>query len=156
VSKSISPTLRVGYLAAPAELAPRLARLKALSALASSELSERLVLEVLTQPHYRRHLEALRRRLTQSQAAVQRTLLERGVELAFRPAAGMFLWARLSARDSVGRLWRAAVEAGVLLAPGELFRADGRASPYWRFNVAQCGGAALGAFLDGLAGRGER
>lgn len=34
VSKSISPTLRVGYLAAPAELAPRLARLKALSALA--------------------------------------------------------------------------------------------------------------------------
>ena len=32
-SESISPTLRVGYLAAPPELAPRLARLKALSAL---------------------------------------------------------------------------------------------------------------------------
>jgi len=156
VSKTISPTLRVGYLAAPPEAAPRLVRLKTLSALASSELSERLVLEVLTQPHYRRHLESLRRRLAASQASVQAALLARGVELAFRPAAGMFLWGRLRSRESVGTLWRAAAEAGVLLAPGELFRPDARATPYWRFNVAHCDGGELGRFLDAVARRDGR
>jgi DNA-binding transcriptional MocR family regulator len=156
VSKTIAPTLRVGFVAAPPEAAPRLARLKALSALASSELSERLVLEVLTQPHYRRHLEALRRRLGATQQRVQQALLARGVELAFRPAAGMFLWGRLRSRETVGKLWRSAVAAGVLLAPGELFRSDGRATPYWRFNVAHCDGGALTRFLDALAGRDAR
>ncbi|HUO96458.1 MAG TPA: PLP-dependent aminotransferase family protein [Steroidobacteraceae bacterium] len=154
ISKAISPTLRVGYVVAPPEAAPRLARLKALSALASSELAERLVLEVMMQPHYRRHLEALRRRLATTQQRVQAALLGHGVELAFRPAAGMFVWGRLRSRETVGRLWRAAVAAGVLLAPGELFRPDGRATPYWRFNVAHCDGGALGRFLDGLAERG--
>ncbi|MEI8297493.1 MAG: PLP-dependent aminotransferase family protein [Pseudomonadota bacterium] len=153
ISKTISPTLRVGYLVAPAEAAPRLVRLKTLSALASSELSERLVLDALTQPHYRRHLESLRRRLAASQQSVQEALLARGVDLAFRPAAGMFLWGRLRSRESVGKLWRTAAEAGVLLAPGELFRPDGRATPYWRFNVAHCDGGELGRFLDGVAAR---
>jgi DNA-binding transcriptional MocR family regulator len=156
ISKTISPTLRVGYVAAPPEAAPRLVRLKTLSALASSELSERLVLEVLTQPHYRRHLESLRRRLAASQASVQAALLARGVELAFRPAAGMFLWGRLRTRESVGKLWRTAADAGVLLAPGELFRPDGRATPYWRFNVAHCDGGELGRFLDAVADRDRR
>ena len=96
---------------------------------------------------------SLRRRLADSQARVQRELLARGVELAFRPAAGMFLWARLRSRETVGTLWRSAVSSGVLLAPGELFRADGRATPYWRFNVAHCDGDALTGFLDGLAER---
>ncbi len=153
VSKTISPVLRVGFVAAPGELAPRLARLKALSALASSALTEQLVLEVLTQPHYRRHLEALRRRLAATQQRVQEALLARGVELAYRPAAGMFLWGRLRSRETVSRLWRAAAAEGVLLAPGELFRPDGRATPYWRFNVAHCDGGALSAFLDRLAER---
>ena len=156
ISKTISPTLRVGYVAAPAEIAPRLVRLKTLSALASSELSERLVLDVLTQPHYRRHLESLRRRLAASQANVQAALLARGVELAFRPAAGMFLWGRLRSRESVGKLWRTAADAGVLLAPGELFRPDAKATPYWRFNVAHCDGGELGRFLDAVAERDRR
>jgi DNA-binding transcriptional MocR family regulator len=156
ISKTISPTLRVGYVAAPTEAAPRLIRLKTLSALASSELSERLVLDVLTQPHYRRHLESLRRRLASSQQRVQEALLARGVDLLFRPAAGMFLWGRLPSRDSVGKLWRTAADAGVLLAPGELFRPDGRATPYWRFNVAHCDGGELGRFLDGVLERDGR
>jgi len=153
VSKTIAPSLRVGFAAAHVEVARTLARAKALSALASSELIEQLVLGVLTLPHYRRHLDALRRRLADSQQRVQQALLSRGAELAFRPAAGMFLWGRLKSRDTVSRLWRQAVAAGVLLAPGELFRPDGRATPYWRFNVAQSDGGELARFLDGLAAR---
>jgi DNA-binding transcriptional MocR family regulator len=156
VSKTIAPSLRVGYAAASPEVARRLARTKVLSALASSELVEQLVLGVLTLPHYRRHLETLRRRLAQSQQRVQEVLLSRGAELAFRPAAGLFLWGRLRSRDSVSRLWRSAAAAGVLLAPGELFRPDGRATPYWRFNVAQSDADELARFLDALASRERR
>ena len=108
---------------------------------------------MLTQPHYRRHLESLRRRLAATQQRVQAALLARGVDLAFRPAAGMFLWGRLRSRETVGKLWRTAADAGVLLAPGELFRPDGHATPYWRFNVAHCDGGELGRFLDGVAAR---
>jgi DNA-binding transcriptional MocR family regulator len=150
ISKTVSPALRVGYLVAPPALAPKLARLKTLSALASSEISERLALEILTQPHYRRHLESLRRRLGTTQAEVQQALLGHGVELAFRPAGGMFLWGRLRSQHTVGRLWRSAVAAGVLLAPGELFRTEGQATPYWRFNVAHCNGDAMHQFLERL------
>ena len=153
VSKTIAPSLRVGYVAASPDVSRRLARTKALSALASSELVEQLVLGVLTLPHYRRHLESLRRRLAASQQRVQEALLSRGAELAFRPVAGLFLWGRLRSRHTVSRLWRAAAAAGVLLAPGELFRPDGRATPYWRFNVAQSDGDELVRFLDGLATR---
>lgn len=151
ISKTISPALRVGFVAGPVEVTTRLARIKAMSALASSELSERLVLGVLTQPHYRRHLETLRRRLASTQQRVQEALLSRGVDLAFRPSAGMFLWGRLRSKDTVSKLWRSAVAAGVLLAPGELFRPDGRATPYWRFNVAHSDGGELTQFLDGLS-----
>jgi len=147
ISKTVSPALRVGYVLAGSAHLASIIRLKTLSALASSELAERIALGALTQPHYRRHLAALRRRLADSQSRVQTTLLAQGVELAHRPDSGMFLWGRLPSRAAVGKLWQDAVDAGVLLAPGESFRTDGRASPWWRFNVAHCEDGALARFL---------
>jgi DNA-binding transcriptional MocR family regulator len=150
-SKTIAADLRVGYVACSAPLARRLARAKSVSALASSEMVEELVLHVLVHGHYRRHLDSLRRKLAAAQMRVQELLGSRGVELAFRPSAGMFLWGRLPSADPAGKLWRTAAEQGVLLAPGELFRPDGRASDHWRFNVGHCDAPRLVEFLDGLA-----
>jgi len=156
ISKTVSPTLRVGYvLAGPTTLAP-IIRLKTLSALASSELSERIAYAALTHPHYRRHLSALRRRLAISQERVQTTLRSHGVDLKYQPDGGMFLWGRLSSTQPVGKLWQTAVDAGVLLAPGESFCPDGRASPWWRFNVAHCEDGALTRFLTTLHPRRDR
>lgn len=67
-----------------------------------------------------------------------------------RAQSGMFIWAQLRTRESVSKLWRRAVNQGVLLAPGELFRVDGQATPCWRFNVAQCDAPAMYRFLDAL------
>jgi len=150
VSKTIAPDLRVGYVAASPAVIARLARAKTALALASSELAEEIVLHVLTRGHYRRHLESLRRRLGAAQQQVQQLFEARGVSLAHRPAAGMFLWARLPSGNSVSKLWRAASAVGVLLAPGELFRPDGRATPFWRFNVAHCAAPELLDFIEGL------
>jgi DNA-binding transcriptional MocR family regulator len=149
-SKTLSPALRAGYLVAPPAWAPRLARAKVMTALGSSELLEQLVLQILTHGRYRRHLKRLHERLAATHARVAQIFEARGVQLAFRPQSGLFLWARLPSRDSVGKLWRRALSEGVLLAPGELFRPDGRATPQWRFNVAHCDAPALYHFLEGL------
>jgi DNA-binding transcriptional MocR family regulator len=153
LSKTIAPTLRVGYLLANSSTLQAIMRLKALSALASSELSERIAYSTLTQSRYRRHLRQLRERLGASQKRVQSILLAHGVELAHRPVGGMFVWGRIRSPHPAGKIWQEGVDAGVLLAPGESFRADGRASPWWRFNVTQCEDHALAGFLSGRAAR---
>lgn len=149
-SKTISPALRAGYLVAAPKIVQRLARTKATTSLGSSELLEQVLLRVLTHGHYRRHLKALRTRLAAAHLKVARELQARGVELAFRPQAGLFLWAKLPSKDSVPKLWQLALNHDVLLAPGEMFRPDGRACPYWRFNVAHCDAPALYGFLEAL------
>jgi DNA-binding transcriptional MocR family regulator len=149
-SKTLSPALRAGYLVAPAAWAPKLARAKVMTSLGSSELLEQLVLQILTHGRYRRHLKRLHERLTATQTRVAQSFQSKGVELAFRAPSGLFLWAKLPSKDSVGKLWRRALSAGVLLAPGELFRPDGRATAQWRFNVAHCDAPALYRFLQGL------
>ena len=155
LSKTIAPTLRVGYLLANAATLQSIMRLKILSALASSELSERIAYAALTQTRYRRHLRDVRERLGTSQARVQAVLLAHGVELSHRPVGGMFVWGRILSALPAGKIWQAGVDAGVLLAPGESFRADGRASPWWRFNVTQCEDHALSGFLSGEALRAD-
>jgi DNA-binding transcriptional MocR family regulator len=149
-SKTLSPALRAGYLVAPAIWAAKLARAKVMTSLGSSELLEQLVLQILTHGRYRRHLRRLHERLAATHARVAQMFEAKGVQLAFRPQSGLFLWARLPSKDSVGKLWRRALSEGVLLAPGELFRPDGRATAQWRFNVAQCDAPALYRFLEGL------
>jgi len=149
-SKTLSPALRAGYLVASAPWAARLARAKIMTALGSSELLEQLVLQILTHGRYRRHLKRLHEQLAATHSRVAQSFTARGVELAFVPPSGLFLWARLPSKDSVGKLWRRALADGVLLAPGELFRPDGRATSQWRFNVAHCDAPAVYRFLESL------
>lgn len=149
-SKTISPSLRAGYLAAAPALAEKIAREKVMSSLGSSELLEQLLLTILTQGHYRRRLRRLSDRLGASHLRVRQEFAARGVEPDVHSHGGMFLWAKLPSRESVGKLWRLALDQGVLLAPGELFRPDASATPYWRFNVAQCDTPAFYRFLSSL------
>jgi DNA-binding transcriptional MocR family regulator len=155
-SKTVLPALRAGYLAADSKWAQRLARAKITSSLGSSELLEQLLLRVLTHGHYRRHLKSLRTRLAAAHLKVAGELQSRGVELAFRPQSGLFLWAKLPSAQSVGKLWQMALAHDVLLAPGEMLRPDARACPMWRFNVAQCDAKPLYDFLDALDRSGAR
>ncbi|MEK6424828.1 MAG: PLP-dependent aminotransferase family protein [Burkholderia gladioli] len=144
-SKTLAANLRVGYVAGAPEIANALTDQKMLAGMATPELNERVLYKVLTEGHYRRHVERLRGRLDGVRDKTARMLERVGMRLFTMPAAGMFLWADTGADASA--LAAAAHEEGFLLTPGGLFSPQQSPSTWTRFNVANCGDPALAGFL---------
>ena len=149
-SKTISPNIRVGYLAANPELLEDLARLKMISGLTSSEFTERLAYGALLDGRWRKHIKTLRERLARGQQTLAQHLLDIGFELFCEPKAGMFLWARHPAIQNAAELAYKAAEEDILLGPGHLFSVDLEPSPWLRFNVAWADDEAVLHFLATL------
>ena len=135
-SKTIAPNLRVGYLLASAEMVERLAELKMLAGLSSSEVSERLVCHVIEDGRWRRHLRSLRERLAGGHDLVAARLIALGFELFAEPREGMYLWARHPAVPDARQMVQAAANDGILLGLGQLFTVNAEPCGWLRFNVA--------------------
>ncbi|WP_210545611.1 PLP-dependent aminotransferase family protein [Rhodoferax sp. PAMC 29310] len=135
-SKTISPNIRVGYVAAAPDLLEDLARLKMLSGLTSSELTERLAYGALIDGRWRKHLKTLKERLAKGQQHLSHLLLGLGFELFNESKAGMFLWVRHPSISNSTELAYRAADQDILLGPGHLFSVDLEPSPWLRFNVA--------------------
>ena len=146
-SKTISPNIRVGYLAANPDLLEDLAQLKMLSGLTSSEFSERVAHGALIDGRWRKHIKGLRERLAKAHEGAASSLLKLGFEIFLEPKAGIFLWARHPAIADATELASKASEQDILLGPGHLFSPDLQPSPWFRFNVAFCDDPAVFAFL---------
>ncbi|SAK60715.1 GntR family transcriptional regulator [Caballeronia arationis] len=144
-SKTLAANLRVGYVAASAEVANALADQKMLVGMTSPELNERVLYKVLTEGHYRRHVERLRGRLDGVREKTARMLESTGFRLFSQPSAGMFLWADAGIDSEA--LAAAGHEAGFLLTPGSLFSPHQSPTTWMRFNIANCGDPALSALL---------
>ena len=150
-SKTISPNIRVGFLAAQPDLLEDLAQLKMLSGLTSSEFTERLAYGALVDGRWRKHIKSVRERLAQDHQVASQQLLELGFELFCEPKAGMFLWARHPAVASAAELSYKAAEHDIMLGPGHLFYTDLAPSPWIRFNVAFCQDGTVMSFLKNEA-----
>ena len=146
-SKTISPNIRVGYMAAGVVLLDELARLKMLSGLTSSEFTERLAYGALIDGRWRKHIKTLKERLAKAQQLLATQLLAAGFELFTEPKAGMFLWARHPLVQNAAELAYKAAEQDILLGPGHLFSVDLEPSPWLRFNVAWAQDEAVQRFL---------
>lgn len=149
-SKTISPNIRVGYVAAGALLLEDMARLKMLSGLTSSEFTERLAYGALTDGRWRKHLKTLRDRLARGQQLLSAQLLSARFELFTEPKAGMFLWARHPAFQNAAEMAYRAAEQDILLGPGHLFSVDLEPCQWLRFNVAWSQDEAFESFLGEL------
>ncbi len=147
-SKTISPNIRVGYLAASPDLLEDLAQLKMISGLTSSEFSERLAHGALMDGRWRKHIKGVRERLAKAHEGAATRLLNIGFEIFSEPKAGIFLWAKHPGMPSATELAYKAVEQDILLGPGNLFSPDLQPSPWMRFNVAFCDDAAVFTFLE--------
>ena len=150
-SKTLAPNLRVGYIACAPEVANAIADQKMLVGMTSPELNERVLYKVLTDGHYRRHVERLRVKLDGVREKTVRMFEKVGYKPYLVPSAGMFLWADTGV-DSEG-LAAAGHEAGFLLTPGSLFSPHQLPSTWMRFNIANCGDPGLPAMLAGYADR---
>jgi DNA-binding transcriptional MocR family regulator len=131
-SKSLFPTLRIGYLAAPA---PALARLEAAIAgtvYAASPLAAELVTHWVGSGLHER-VVAWKREETRARQAATRAALA-GFDYAPHPASPHG-WLTLPAGWSAAQLVAAAAERGVLLSPGESFTVGDGAPPAVRLVV---------------------
>ncbi len=150
-SKTIAPSLRLGYIVCSAELARELVRTKMILTLTSSEITERLVHAALTEGHHRKHVERLSSALLAAQAEVSAKLQEVGLIPFATPRGGMFYWARLERDDmSATEIADRALQKGIWLAPGEFFHLSKPALPWFRFNVAYSDVPVLFEFFRGL------
>jgi len=147
-SKTISPSLRAGYVVADAAITRELARTKMAVALTSSEITERIVHAFVTRPDYAEHVARLIGRLAEAHAGVEASLREHGAELFDTPGRGLFLWARLLGQPDAAALADRAIGHNIWLAPGQYFRPHDEASPWLRFNVAYSAEPALWDFLS--------
>lgn len=135
-TKTMSASMRVGFVASQPELIDRLADIKMLTSITTSEFTERLIYQVLIDGHYRKHLARLWGRLDEARRNVIRTFERIGVELFSEPVDGMYVWARFPGVEDTLALADRAAKEGFVLAPGSAFSPQLAPSPWLRFNVA--------------------
>ncbi|WP_048645949.1 PLP-dependent aminotransferase family protein [Nitratireductor soli] len=137
-SKSLSASVRCGYIAAPADWIEGLVDLRIATAFGGPALSAELVLTLLRDGSYRKHMEAVRLRLARAMDETVARLRRIGITPWIEPRAGMFVWCKLPDGMDAAALARGMLEANIVLAPGNAFSHARSAGSFLRFNVAQC------------------
>jgi DNA-binding transcriptional MocR family regulator len=147
-SKTLSGSLRVGFIAASRPRIDNFANVKVLSAISTSQFAEKLVYRLLADGHHARYLRRVRSRIAEARASALRLLTDAGMEVFGEPRGGNFLWARFPAIDDAKRLAQQARHQGVILGVGDVFRPNLEPSPWMRFNVTLCDDPRLARFLN--------
>ncbi|MGP9688916.1 aminotransferase-like domain-containing protein [Psychrobacter sp. AOP22-C1-C5] len=142
-SKTLSASLRCGYIAAPREWVEPLLDLKIATGFGGGQLAAAVVLSALTDSGYRKHMSTVHTRLSSARAHTIPRLAKLGITPWLIPQAGMFLWCKLPDNNSAAELANRCLSQGVVLAPGNTFSQSQRAENFMRFNVAQANNAKV-------------
>jgi GntR family transcriptional regulator/MocR family aminotransferase len=114
-TKKLLPSLRVGFLVAPAALVPALVAFKRLSTLGNPWLTEAIVAEFLERGYYDAHLASIQRELDARYAlclGALREILPASVRHT-TPGGGPTLWLELPRQVDLARLQRRLLDRGV-------------------------------------------
>lgn len=153
-SKTISPAVRVGYIAANRNLLAKFALTKMAIGLTSSEVAERTVINVLIEGHYDRHVAYIKERLREAHIRTAQSMTDCGLDIFHTPKAGLFLWARLPIPpEQCLAVATEALSHGIWLAPGQYFRPGDSPSSWFRFNAVTSDEPELWNFVRSLATR---
>jgi DNA-binding transcriptional MocR family regulator len=137
-SKTLSASVRCGYIAARPDWIEAMVDLQVATHFGgASPVAAHLVFTSLMDSDYRRHVEALRRRLSGARRDTTARLADLGVRTWVAPRGGFYLWGRLPDGKDASDIARAALLEGVILAPGNVFSVPQDASDFMRFNVGQ-------------------
>jgi DNA-binding transcriptional MocR family regulator len=135
-SKSVSSSLRCGYIVAKPEWTAALSDLRIATGMSGSPLAAKLLHHALADGGYRRHMEQVRTRLHEEMDRTIKRLKGIGIVPWIEPAAGLFLWCRLPEAIDAADVARRALSDDVLFAPGNVFSVTQSATSFMRFNVA--------------------
>ncbi|WP_025112981.1 PLP-dependent aminotransferase family protein [Pseudomonas sp. H1h] len=134
-SKTLSSSLRVGFICAGPALIARLARVKMISSRGASGFNEAVLANLLASGAYRKMVQRQRQRLNTDRAAALQALEDADWEVFGKPCGGLFIWARSPLRD-LARLQHQAQSCGVHLCSAGAFSPNGEAGEWQRINVA--------------------
>jgi 2-aminoadipate transaminase len=137
-SKSLLPSLRLGYVVARGPLRERLISLKRVADVGSSALLQRALhrcLESGTMHTYWKRASRLYRRRQQAMVQALRRHFPPGTAWSAAPG-GLMLWVRVPGAASVDALLDQALAAGVSFAAGSAFFARPADQPYMRLSFA--------------------
>jgi len=143
-SKTLSASIRCGYIAARSDWIEALIDLQVATSFGGvSPMGAELISTALGDGDYRKHLEALRRRLARARRDAAAKLETVGISPWLMPRGGFYLWCSLPGGLDAAAVARAALREDAVLAPGNVFSIARTAAGYMRFNVAQMGGARV-------------
>ncbi|WP_341890566.1 PLP-dependent aminotransferase family protein [Variovorax sp. YR752] len=132
-SKILTPSWRVGYIAAPARLVDRLIDTKLLSTLTTPSMTELALAHCLEHGLLRRHAERVQRLLDAARGRAVELARAHGCRFAAEPR-GLFGW--VDTGVDTERLAQRMHDDGWLIAPGALFHATHRPTTLMRINFA--------------------
>lgn len=136
-SKTLSASLRCGFIAARRDWIEGLTDLKIATSFGASRVSAEFVLGALKDGAYRKHMDGLRGRLARAMTETCARLKAIGIEPWIEPRAGMFLWCRLPDGLDAAEIAQRVLAENIVLAPGNAFSVSLTAGRFLRFNVAQ-------------------
>ncbi|RZS86427.1 PLP-dependent aminotransferase family protein [Pigmentiphaga kullae] len=138
-SKTVSASLRCGYVAARADWIDNLVDLKIATTFGNGHLAASVLLAALTHSGYRKHMEEVRHRLAEAMDKTVARLRTLDIQPWLVPPAGMFVWCRLPDGVDAADIARSCLKDDVVLAPGNAFSQSRSAAGFLRFNVSQSG-----------------
>jgi len=134
-SKTLSSSLRIGYVVAQPEIIKRLAHIKMVTGIGCSLLSENVVATLLANGAYRKLIQRLRGRLNKQMASTLRLLDPNHWEVFAEPSGGLFVWTR-PRHVASERVRQIAEQLQIQLSQGSTFLPEGEACDWLRLNVA--------------------
>ncbi|WP_066110364.1 aminotransferase-like domain-containing protein [Salipiger sp. CCB-MM3] len=150
-SKTLSPSLRSGFVIARTEIASSLAELKMILAVNSSSHTERAIAGIMRSRRYQKLSARLAKRLEVERAEGMARLKSLGLRPFGPPDAGLYGWIELPEGTSDLEVARQAASQGIFLAPGTLFRASDSTldPPAMRVNWSRINDSRFYSFLRG-------
>jgi len=150
-SKTVSPGVRVGYLAGPAELIAELALMANENYISPNMLAGSLVLELCRTGALDRNIAEVKLRLQERRDALVEALGEYLPQASFTvPGGGYFLWADMGEGADTVALAAKAKEVGAPFIPGTDFMLDGGQTAL-RFSFASVPPELIGEGVSRIA-----